>query len=42
MGVESEEGGEGQAAAMTVAGMKRLCVLNNSPGSEPRTRGGWD
>lgn len=38
-------GGEeigGQAAAMTVAGMKRLCVLNNSPGSEPRTQGGWD
>lgn len=38
-----ERGGRGgKAAAMTVAGMKRLCVLNNSPGSEPRTQGGWD
>ncbi|KAK9972651.1 hypothetical protein ABG768_025940, partial [Culter alburnus] len=30
------------AAAVTVAGMKSLCVLNNSAGTQPRTRGVWD
>jgi len=30
------------AAAVTVAGMKSLCVLNNSAGAQPRTRGVWD